>query len=465
MGLSQRILVVDDHEAVRTGLRRALEEFGYGEVEEAPDAEAAMSAILNHPPDLLIIDLNLPGKSGLELIADLQENGIETTVVVLTGHGTIDSAVEATRRGVFEYVPKPVSPDRLKIVVERGLERTAMRRELLQLRRDVMQSGRMTELVGGSPAMMQLYRLVEQVAPTTASVLITGESGTGKEVIARAIHRLSPRALRPLVAINCAAIPGALLESELFGHEKGAFTGATTSRLGCFEQSNGSTLFLDEIGEMPIDLQTKLLRALESRRVRRVGGDREIDVDVRIVSATNAQIENMLREGKLREDLYFRLNVFHLPVPPLRERAEDIPLLAEHFLQEHLRENPSRIVGFSLPAIRALKAHSWPGNVRELRNAVQRAVILCSEGEIQVEHLPPSVRGEESFSRPSGRGVFVSTGTSLDAAERAIILETLRSCGGNKAQAADILGISLKTLYTRINKYEAERQTGSSASA
>ncbi len=453
MGASSRILIVDDHPGVRRGLRSALEGFGHADVVEAAEAESALRMALEQPPDLIIVDLQMPGRNGLELIADLQERGIETTAIVLTGHGSIESAIDAMRRGVFEYIEKPVRSERLKPVVDRALERTAMRRELQQLRREMIRSGRLQEMVGSSPGMVEIYRLIEQVAPTTASVLILGESGTGKEVIARTLHRLSPRAGRAMVAINCAAIPGTLLETELFGHEKGAFTGATAPRSGCFEQADGGTLFLDEIGDMPADLQSKLLRALEERKVRRVGGTSEIPVDVRVVSATNAEIDALLADGRLREDLYFRLNVFTVKIPPLRERIEDIPILAEHFLRLDAPE-ASRIVGFSDAALRLLVQHAWPGNVRELRNAVQRASILCPEGEIQPEHLPPDLRAPSRAIRSSADGVFVRTGTSLEQAERDIILATLQACGGNKPQTAETLGISLRTLYTRLHSYE-----------
>ena len=451
-----RILVVDDHRAIREGLRTVLNGLGYAEVDEAPDAEAALKQILSQPPELLIVDLNLPGRSGLELVADLQERGLETSVLMLTGHGSIESAIEATRRGIFEYLTKPADPKRLQSAVERGLERTALRRELTSLRREMLRSGRLQDLVGHSSAMLEVYRMIEQVAPSGASVLVTGESGTGKEVIARTLHRLSPRTARRLVAINCAAIPATLLESELFGHEKGAFTGATAARAGCFEQADGGTLFLDEIGEMPADLQSKLLRALEEGKVRRVGGDREIQVDVRIVAATNADIDGLLRENKFRQDLYYRLNVFMITIPPLRDRLEDLPVLAEHFLRNYQEENGGRRVGFSEAALQRMMAYDWPGNVRELRNAVHRAAILCHEGEIQAEHLPPNLRGGESTIRPSGAGVFIPTGTSIEEAEKAIILDALRAAEGNKVRAAEILGISLKTLYTRLNRYAAE---------
>jgi two-component system, NtrC family, response regulator HydG len=453
---SRRILVVDDQESVRRGLTRILLELGHN-VEVASDAESAILLADATPPDLVIIDLNLPGRSGLDLVADLQERGTEATLIVLTGNGSIDTAIEATRRGVFDYLLKPIQPDRLRTVIERGLERASLRQEVQQLRREMMRTGRLRRLVGRSPRMLELFRLLDQVAPSGASVLITGESGTGKEIVARSLHALSPRAARAFVAINCAAIPATLLESEILGHEKGAFTGATAARTGCFEQAGDGTLFLDEIGEMPIDLQSKLLRVLEDGKVRRVGGNREIDVDVRVVAATNADVGRLLEDGKVRPDLYYRLNVFHLRIPPLRERVEDIPILAEHFLEEFRPECRSPIAGFSEAALELLARHPWPGNVRELRNAVHQAVILCPGGEIQPEYLPPSLREPVvgGISR-DGRRVTIEVGASAAEAEKMLIQATLLSCAGDKPRAAAILGLSLKTLYTRLKKYEEE---------
>jgi DNA-binding NtrC family response regulator len=447
------ILIVDDDASLRGGLSRLLSADGY-RVQTASDAEPALALVVATPPDLIVIDLNLPGRHGLDLVADLMERGVESTLVVLTGHGSIESAVEATRRGVFDYLVKPVQPDRLRTVVSRGVERTALRRELLQLRREMAHAGKLGELVGRSPKMLALYRLIEQIAPSTATVVISGESGTGKEVFARTIHRLSPRSARPIVAVNCAAFPESLLESELFGHEKGAFTGATATRAGCFEQAHESTLFLDEIGEMPPALQAKLLRVIEDGKVRRVGGDREIAVDVRIVAATNAKLGERLKDGRFREDLFFRLNVFPIEIPPLRERVEDVSPLADHFLREHLRECPSRITGFSEAAHRALKRYHWPGNARELRNAVQRAAILCVEGDILPAHLPPGIREATPGLLASGDGeITVPIGSTIAEVEKAVILRTLDTLGGNKTKTAQTLGISLKTLYTRLHQY------------
>jgi DNA-binding NtrC family response regulator len=436
------------------------------DVDLAADAESALEKALAAPPDLIITDLNLPSRSGMELIGDLQERGIDATLVVLTAHGTIDSAVDATRRGVYDYLVKPVDRERLTTVVQKGLERSSLRQEVAHLRRELLRTGRFQDVVGKSPAMLEIYRMVEQVAPSSAPVLITGESGTGKELIARAIHRMSQRPETRFVAINCGAIPETLLESEIFGHERGAFTGAIAARAGCFEMADGGTLFLDEIGEMPVELQSKFLRVLEDGVVRRVGGSREITVRVRVIAATNAPVEQLLERGKFRDDLYYRLNVFPLALPPLRKRREDLLLLAEHFLAEFSRANDRTLAGFSEDALALLAKYNWPGNVRELRNAIQRAVILCREGEIQAHHLPPRVRAGTSAAAPEHAtapgSVSLPVGTSIDDAERVLILETLASCGGNKTQAAAQLGISVKTLYVKLNKYgeAAEEPSG-----
>jgi DNA-binding NtrC family response regulator len=470
MDEAHRILVIDDEQTIRQGLVNFLRELGH-EVEAVADAERGMERALDFGPDLVIVDLNLPGKNGLDFIADLMAQEAESTVIVLTGHATIDSAIAATRRGVYDYLEKPIDRERLSSVVRKGLERATLHQEVAHLRREMARSGRLQDLVGKSPRMIELYRIIDQIAPTNASVLITGESGTGKDVTARTIHRLSPRVGGRLVSINCAAIPETLLESEIFGHERGSFTGATSSRQGCFELAHQGTIFLDEIGQMPIHLQSKLLRILEDSVVRRVGGSTEIKVDVRLLAATNAPIEEQIAKGTFREDLYYRLNVFNLHLPPLRERTEDIPLLAEHFLREFNPDGVKPILGFSAPALNLLISHPWPGNVRELRNAVQRSVILCQEGEIQAHHLPDSIRSDsapragipaaapEGASPPAGAvaeraGVVrLEVGTPLAEAERTLIHETLASCHGNKTKTASLLGISVKTLYTKLRLY------------
>jgi DNA-binding NtrC family response regulator len=453
-----RILVVDDEEPIRKGLARVLSEQGYA-VDAAADAESAWRLLLATSPDLVITDLTLPGRDGMEFIADVQERGIEVTLLVLTGHGSIDSAVEATRRGVYDYLVKPIDRERLTTAVRKALERSSLRKEVLLLRREMVRSGRFEELIGKSAPMLATYRLIEQIAPSNLPVLVTGESGTGKELVARAVHKLSPRASTRLVAINCAAIPPTLLESEIFGHEKGAFTGATSARAGCFELADGGTLFLDEIGEMPPDLQTKLLRVLEDGMVRRVGGTAETRVDVRVVAATNLPLDDLLRKGTFREDLYYRLNVFRIHLPPLRERGGDIALLAGHFLAEFARENGKALTGFSHEALELLARHPWPGNARELRNVVQRAAILCDEGEVQPHHLPEPVRRARPRVAVESAGgedsLRIPVGTSIEDAERELVLRTLDACGGNKTRTAAVLGISPKTLYAKLRLYRA----------
>ncbi|MEZ4647427.1 MAG: sigma-54 dependent transcriptional regulator [Candidatus Eisenbacteria bacterium] len=447
-----RILVVDDEEPIRRGLSRTVTGLGH-EVEVAADAEEALQIALAHPPDLVITDLNMPGRTGLELIEDLRDGGIEATVLVLTAHASIDSAIQATKKGVYDYLQKPIEPSVVESVLIKALEHTAMRQEVLHLRRELQRQGRFQELVGDSPSMQALYRMIDQIAPTNASVLITGESGTGKEVVARTIHGLSPRRSGRFVAINCAAIPENLLESEIFGHEKGSFTGATASRPGCFEHAHEGTLFLDEIGDMPAGLQTKLLRVLEDGKVRRVGGQREIPVDVRVLAATNVEIDERLASGRLREDLYFRLNVFTLHLPPLRERAQDVPVLASHFLHNFAEENGKKLLGISQEAMDLMTRYDWPGNVRELRNVMQRAAILCDNDEVQPHHLPPSVRPIVRRESGSRDALSVKVGTPLEEVEKAVILETLEACSGNKTRAAAVLGITTKTLYAKLRRY------------
>lgn len=460
MSEPRKILVVDDEEPIRKGLARIVSGLGHI-VEVAGDAEEALGKVLASPPDLIVTDLQLPGRSGLELISDLQERGIESTFIVLTAHGTIDSAIEATRSGVYDYLTKPAERERIETVILKGLERAAMRQEVLLLRREMVRSGRYQKLVGRSPSMLRLYDMIDQIAPSTAPVLITGESGTGKEVVARTLHSLSQRATGRFVAISCAAIPETLLESEILGHEKGAFTSANASRPGVFELAHQGTLFLDEIAEMPPVLQSKLLRVLEERKVRRIGGTREIPVDVRVLAATNADVAGRLRSGDLREDLYFRLNVFTLHLPPLRDRIDDLALLAQSFLREFAQENAKTVVGFSEEALDLMRRYHWPGNVRELRNAVQRAVILCRREEIQVHDLPPGVRPTVRSEPADGEGkrdgsLRIMLGTPLDEVERAVILATLTSCGQNKTRAASLLGISAKTLHSKLNRWREE---------
>jgi len=454
MTRKNRILVVDDEESSTRGLTRLLTSWGHEPI-AAASAPDALEQALRHHPDLVLTDLKMPGRSGIELITDLKEAGVDATVVVITGHATIETAVEATRGGAYDYLTKPLDLSHLRSVIDRGLERSSLVREMQLLRRELGREGRLGLMVGNSPAILRLYQLLEQVGPSNASVLITGESGTGKELVARTLHHLSPRARAPFVALNCSAIPETLLESELFGHERGAFTGATAARAGCFELASGGTIFLDEVGEMSLNLQKKLLRVLEEKRIRRIGGRVEIEVDVRIVSATNADVNRLLRDGTFREDLFYRLNVFAVELAPLRERREDIPILAHHFLKQLAPDNNKAIHGFSEDALERLAGHDWPGNVRELRNAVERAVVVCAESEIQPHHLPDSIRPRVRQAK-AGEGVFVPAGSTLDEAEKALILDTLDRAGGNKTQAARTLGITTKTLHLKLKKYDRE---------
>jgi DNA-binding NtrC family response regulator len=451
-----RILVVDDEDSARTGLQRLLDSWGHQAV-TAPDAETGLEVAVRQQPDLILTDLKMPGRGGIELINDLKEAGSDATVVVVTGHATIESAVEATRGGAYEYLTKPLDLDRLRTVIDRGLERSSMLREVRLLRRELEREGRMGPLTGKSPPMLRLYQLLEQVGPSSASVLITGESGTGKELVARTLHRMSPRRNAPFVALNCSAIPETLLESELFGHERGAFTGASTARPGCFELASRGTIFLDEIGEMPPNLQKKMLRVLEERRVRRLAGRVEIEVDVRVVSATNADIEQLLADGSFREDLYYRLNVFTIELPALRERLGDVPLLAHQFLKDFAAANDKPVHGFTEEALGLLSEAEWPGNVRELRNAIERAVVVCRGPEIEPHHLPSTLRPRSRAAPPDRDGLHLAAGTSLEDAERTVILHTLDQTAGNKTRAAGILGISTKTLHLKLKKYARGR--------
>lgn len=450
---TRKVLVIDDQEDLLRGIGRLVEDLGH-ESDSATTVHDGIRRALSGSPDLIITDLSLPDGTGIELIAQLQELGIDATIVVLTGHGTIDTAIEATRRGVYDYLQKPVEPKDLKNVIRKGLERSELRREVKLLRREVARTGHFQELVGTSPAMHELYGLIEQVAPTEAPVLITGESGTGKEVVAQSIHRLSARSARRLVAVNCAAIPENLLESEMFGHQKGAFTGAVSAREGCFELADKSTLLLDEMGEMPLALQSKLLRVLETDRVQRVGATREIEVDARIIATTNLTLEELQDPERFRSDLYFRLNVFHIRIPPLRERREDVPLLVEHFSRT-IAENEGRDpVVFSDDALDVLVRHHWPGNAREVRNVVHRAMILCGEGEVLPHHLPPDLREVTRRVGFAEEKLAVPLGTPIAQVERDLIERTLRANDGNKTRTASQLGISTKTLYTKLKRYE-----------
>jgi DNA-binding NtrC family response regulator len=443
-----RILIVDDEENTREVFAELLERWGY-EVAQTSDGHAALKLAAELHPDVIISDLVMPRLDGLALVRALREEQPDTPVVIITGKGSIDAAVEAVREGVFDFVEKPLDPARLKVILTRALEKKETLHEMQVLRRRLGQVDEGMGMVGSSPPVRRAMELVEKVAPSKASVVITGQSGTGKEMVARAIHQLSPRRDKPFIAINCSAIPATLIESELFGHERGAFTGADQRRLGAWELADGGTLFLDEIGEIPTELQAKFLRVIEEEKLRRLGGKSEISVDVRVISATNRDLKEAIKTQLFREDLYFRLNVFHINMAPLRERRDDIPVLVQHFIDKFSREGGKKLQGVSPRAMKLLCDYAWPGNIRELRNTLERAVILCGAELIEAEHLPSELAGgggESAYAK-------LPYGLPLREIEKEYILATLTRLKKNKARTAQALGISEKTLYNKLYRY------------
>ena len=446
------VMVVDDHQASAEGLRDYLQEWGH-EARAAAGVAEALVVLDGWRPDAVVCDLLMPpGPGGLELLREVRARDPWMGFIMLTGHGSIEDAVRATRDGAYDFLTKPVDLDRLRLLLERLAERNEMRSEVARLRQKLATLGEAGTLVSRSMAMRKLADVMERVAPSAASVLITGESGSGKDFIAQILHDLSGRSRAPFVAVNCPAIPEALLESELFGHERGAFTGALAERAGLFEHAAGGTLFLDEITEMTPGLQAKLLRVLETRRYRRVGGREEKLADLRIVAATNREPERAVREGRLREDLFYRLNVFHLQVPALRERREDIAPLAARFIAAYAEQNQKSVEGVSNESMAALERYDWPGNVRELRNAIERAVVLTRGPVIELDDLP---------QRVASPMVVIERGRSgrvepLDEIERRAILQALDAFANNKTKAARALGISLKTLHNKLKRYARE---------
>jgi DNA-binding NtrC family response regulator len=444
----ERVLIVEDEPSTRLGLTELVRTWGFV-ADSAGDGEEALQRITVFRPSIIISDLVMPRMGGLELLKALQDDGGDFTVLILTAQGTVETAVEAIKAGAYDYLTKPIEPQRLKILLDKIVERQDTLREVKQLRRQLREHGTFGRMIGSSPQMRKVYQVVEQAAPTSASVLIWGESGTGKELVAQTIHQLSPRAQMPFVPINCAAIPETLLESEIFGHEKGSFTGAVDRREGCFELADRGTLFLDEVAEMTPATQVKLLRVLQERRFRRLGGRNEQAVDVRVIAATNVNPMDAVRSGKLREDLYYRLNVFAIELPSLRQRKEDLPLLIQSFLADFNARNNKNVSALDPAAMRILEQYNWPGNVRELRNVIERAVILSSGEFIEPKHLPPLVTDSPDVAKPT---LSLTPGTTVEEAERRLILMTLEHTRDNKTRAAEILGISLKTLHNKLNR-------------
>jgi DNA-binding NtrC family response regulator len=452
-----RVLVVDDEENQRRGLSSLISAWGY-EVRQAENGAKALEVLETWPAQLIVTDMMMPVMDGAGLLSKLKEQENPPLAIVVTAFGSLETALNTIHElGAFWFLEKPIDPQAMKLLLDRALSARRLGEDKVILERQLGYEGRLGGLVGQTTVMRELFGLVQQVAPTRASVLITGESGTGKEVLARAIHGLSPRAKEPFVALNCAALPESLIESELFGHEKGAFTGALERRAGCFELAHRGTLLLDEIGEMPVSTQAKLLRVLEDGKVRRLGAKGEIEVDVRIVAATNRKLEEAIGKGTFREDLFYRLNVFRLELAPLRERMEDLPLLVETLIQQMNAKHGVRVPGIDDAALLALRRRSWPGNIRELRNVLERAVILAGEGPIRMVHLPP-VPGTDSGAAVSNdpEAILIRVGTTVDECEKALIFKTLEHTKQNKTRAAEILGCSLKTLHNKLKQYGAD---------
>jgi DNA-binding NtrC family response regulator len=451
--MREKLLIVEDEENERSGLAELVSSWGY-RVETACDGVEGVEKASTWAPSIVITDLKMPRMGGIELLGKLAEQAETIAVVLVTAQGTIDSAVQAMRMGAYDYITKPIDTNRLKTILANASSLLGTRAELEATRRKLRDTGSLGRLSGASRKMQEIFRLIEMVAPSTASVLITGASGTGKELVARTIHDLSPRKDRTFVAINCAAIPETLIESEIFGHEKGAFTGALERRTGCFELAEGGTLLLDEIGEMPVATQAKLLRVLEDHKLRRLGSKVETPVDVRVLAATNKVPEEAVAHGTLRSDLYYRLNVFNIHMPPLREHKEDIGDLVRLLLGEMSDKHSRKVTAVSEAVLNLFTGYSWPGNVRELRNTIERAVIVCDGGMIETKHLPPGF-GQAPLRAAANDpdAVRLGVGTTVEEAEKMLILKTLEATSNNKTRAAEILGISLKTLHNKLKEY------------
>jgi DNA-binding NtrC family response regulator len=451
-----RILVVDDERNQRSALGSVVTRWGY-QVETASDGADALVKLKDFDADVVITDLNMPNLDGKGLLEELRKLPSPPPAIVLTAFGNLETALETVHQlGAFWFIEKPLQPRVLKMVVERALDRRRLSIHAGRLERELASRGVLGELIGESAPMREIFAMLQQAAPAKATILITGESGTGKEIVARAIHQLSPRRSGPFFAVNCAAMPESLIESELFGHEKGAFTGALERRAGCFELARGGTLLLDEIGDMPMNTQAKLLRILEESRVRRLGSAREIELDVRVLASTNKNLADAIAKGAFREDLFFRLNVFEVHLPPLRERKEDIPPLARELLAGLNRKHDCRVTEVSPEALAIFDRYDWPGNVRELRNLLERAVILAGGGAVTPAHLPRGFAGcpEPPPSDPDAP-VVLEPGMTVDEAERALIELTLRHTKNNRTRSAEILGISGKTLFNKLKAYGA----------
>jgi len=474
LNLPVKVLIVDDEASQRSGLAAMVTAWGMT-ARMAADGEDALVQLADYPADVIITDLNMPGLDGFGFLQRLRDAGDMPPAIVLTAYGNMETAVKTVHElGAYWFLEKPIHPAHLEVLLRRASSHAGLRAQNRNLERQLVYKGALGEMVGTSPKMQEIFSLLQQAGPSKVCVLITGESGTGKEMVARTLHALSPRRQGPFFAINCAALPESLIESELFGHEKGAFTGASERRAGCFEVAQHGTLLLDEIGEMPMQTQAKLLRILEDSKVRRLGGKTEFEVDVRVIAATNKVPEEAVRGGYLREDLFYRLNVFHVHLPSLRDRKDDLQPIAEALIGDLNRKHDCRVVEVSPGVMDALLRHDWPGNVRELRNVLERAVILAGEGSIDLKHLPAflqarpvaaasaaslvsdltaaAVTAAAAGAEDSG-AIRFTVGTTVEEAERGLILRTLEHTRNNKTRAAEILGISLKTLHNKLKEY------------
>lgn len=452
-----RILVVDDERSMQDFLEILLVRDGH-DVMTVGSAPEALAAVEGDDFDLVISDIRMPGMSGLELLGQIEELSPETLVVMITAHGNTETAVDAMKQGAYDYLTKPCPVDEIRLVVQKALEKRELSSENRLLRRQLQDRSSFPSIIGKSPALEEVFELVRQVAPNRTNLLLSGESGTGKELVARAIHASSDRASRPFVTVNCGAIPENLLESELFGHVRGSFTGATSNKVGIFEVADGGTLLLDEVGDLPATLQVKLLRAIQEKSFRRVGGTRDQQVDVRIISATNRNLDEEVREGRFREDLYYRLNVIEIRIPAIRERRGDIPLLVRHFIERYAEMLGRPLTGIEPEALTALERYDFPGNVRELENLIERAVTLSRGTRITLESLPPMVRNEtRPGPKASPRVPDVGLDRLLADYERGILRDALRRADGVKKRAANLLGITFRSFRYRVEKLDLDR--------
>ncbi|AEE16583.1 sigma-54-dependent transcriptional regulator [Treponema brennaborense] len=441
------ILIIDDEKNIREGLGAALELDGYN-VKLAENGAQGLAFVEKGDIDLVITDLRMPGISGEQVIAKVKGESPGIPVIVLTGHGSIDSAVDAMRNGAYDFLTKPLNIDRLSLIVKRALAGRELEIRHSSLQEELDAKTSFESIIGKSAEMQRIFAVVRKAANSKASVLITGESGVGKELIANALHNLSARKDNPYIKVHCAALSETLLESELFGHEKGAFTGAVARKRGRFELAHTGTIFLDEIGEIDQNVQIKILRVLQDKRFERVGGEETVEVDVRVIAATNRDLEKEIAEHRFREDLYYRLNVVHIHVPPLRDRKDDIPLLLSSFLAEFAAENGKRITGIDSRARAALYKYDWPGNIRQLRNCIESAVVMCTGAEITLEDLPPTISGADDSDT-----IAIPSGVTLAEAEKILIRQNLAANNGNKSKTADVLGIGRKTLHRKLEEY------------